>query len=222
MPTYLIALIALTVAGLVAWGITSSVRRSRVRKAALDRLGFLPCPDRKGWLEEMVTRREADPTNRYEVREPRRLSGDPEIFYYVKMRHGGAEDVVVAEEEILFPLQSRSALRLVVKPSSIPSGLATRMVSTIAKIPAGARKDSLVGIDLPRDRSDKNLIAALGPRGASLYDLVDSSTLGVLESLGDAGAIFVHVQDGWCTVASPTSQIPFRADQVVTRIRPLL
>ena len=224
MPTYVFVLIGLVVAGLVGWAVASSVRQGRARKAALDRLGFVACPDRKGWLEEMVARMEANPKDRYEVREPRRLPGEPEIYHFIKMRLGGADEIAVAEEEILFPLERRSpaALQLVVKPSSIPAGLATRMIGAIAAIPGGARTDGLERLELPRDRSDKNLVAALGPRGASLYDLVDGSTLGVLEGLGDAGAIFVHVQDGWCAVASPTSQIPFRADQIVARIRPLL
>jgi hypothetical protein len=96
------------------------------------------------------------------------------------------------------------------------------MMGAIAKIPASGRAEDFHGLELPRDRSDKNLITALGPRGASVYDLVDSSTLGVLESLGDAGALFVSLEGGWCAVATPTSQIPFRVDQIVARIRPLL
>ena len=224
MPTSVFVLIGLAVAGLVVWAVTSSVRRSRARKATLDRLGFTPCPDRKAWLEARVTTMEANPNDSYEVREPRRLPGEPEVYYYVKTRLGGADDAPFAEEEILFPLERASAgpLRLLLKPSSIPSGLATRMLASIAKMPARGGSDGLQGVELPRDRSDKNLVAALGPPGASLYDLVDGSTLGVLESLGDAGALFVNVRDGWCAVASPTSQVPFRVDQIVARIRPLL
>src|SRR5688572_28486260 len=182
MPTWLFVLIGLAVAGFVAWVVTSTVRQTRARKAALDRLGFAPCPDRKAWLEERVTQMEASAGDRYEVREPRRLPGDREIYYYVKTRHGSGDDSAFTEEEVLFPLGRRSAgpLRLVVKPSSIPAGLATRMLSSIAKTGSG-RADALHALELPRDRSDRNLIAALGPRGATLYDLVDGSTLGVLE-----------------------------------------
>jgi hypothetical protein len=224
MPTSVFVLIGLAVAGFIAWAVTSTVRQSRARKAALDRLGFTPCPDRKAWLEERITRMEANAGDRYEVGEPRRLPGDPEIYYYVKTRHGSGDESAFAEEEILFPLERASTgpLRLVVKPSSIPSGLAARMLGSIAKMPARGRSDGLQGLELPRDRSDKNLVAALGPVGASLYDLVDGSTLGVLEGLGDAGALFVNVRDGWCGVASPTSQVPFRVDQIVARIRPIL
>jgi hypothetical protein len=225
MPTTLLFVLGgVIAAALIAWAVTSDVRKTRARKATLARLGFVPCPDRQRWLEETVTRMAYDPEDRYEVREPRRLRGDAHVYYYVKHRVGGSDSPALAEEEVLFPLERRSAaaVRLIVKPSSLGTGLATRILSSIATLPGGAEPDRFQRLELPRDRGETNLIAALGPRGVSLYDLIDSSTLGMLEGLGDAGAIFVQLQDGWCAVASPTSQIPFRADEVVSRIRPLL
>jgi hypothetical protein len=57
MPVSLwITLVAVAVVGLVGWAIASSARKERARRGALDRAGFAPCPDQKGWLEETVTR----------------------------------------------------------------------------------------------------------------------------------------------------------------------
>lgn len=96
------------------------------------------------------------------------------------------------------------------------------MMGAIATGPWDAQPDDLQRLELPLDLKKTNLLGALGPPGANLYDLVDSPTLGVLQGLGDAGGMFVRVRDGWCAVAGASKQIPFRVDDVVSRIRPLL
>jgi hypothetical protein len=224
MPTSLIVALVIVVAtALIAWTITSSVRQARARRAGLERAGFVPCPDRKGWLEEAVTRMAHD-GDRYEVREPRRLRGDADVYHYLKVRHGGTDETPMVEEEVLFPLErpSSSPVRLVLKPSSIAPGLATRILSTIAVLPAGAKSDRFQPVEVPRDLGATNLLAVHGPRGASLYDLVDSGSLGVLKNLGDVGVMFVQLQDGWCAGTSPARQFPLRIDELLARIRPLL
>lgn len=132
------------------------------------------------------------------------------------MRHRHVQDDAVAEEE------TTAGLVLVVKPSSLAPGLATRMLGAIATGPWDAQADDLRRLELPQELKNTNLVAAMGPPGARLYDLVDSGTLSVVQGLGDAGGMFVQCREAWCAVSSASAQIPFRVDQLVARIRPLL
>jgi len=68
----------------------------------LEQLGFVPCPDKKNWLEETITRIENNRGFSYEVRDPKRLPGEPSVYHYIKMRHKYHDEAAVAEEEILF------------------------------------------------------------------------------------------------------------------------
>lgn len=225
MTTYLPFIVgALVVAGLVAWSLAGHHRRRQARKAALAQLGFDPCPDRKGWLEETVTRIENNRAYRYEVRDPKRLRGEPAVYFYVKMRHRHPHEDAMAEEEVLFPLKRPSAAGLVLtmKPTSLPPGLATRVLSAIATGPWDSQPDDLQRLELPPDLKDTNLLAALGPPGARLQDLVDPGMLSFAQGLGDAGGTFVRFRDAWCAVAGASAQIPFRVDVIIARIRPLL
>jgi len=224
MPTYLpFVLVGLIVIGLVAWSLVGHRRRSQAQKAALEQLGFSPCPDQKRWLEETVTRIENNRGYRYEVRDEKRLRGEPAVYHYVKVRHCHDQDAI-KEEEILFPLKrpSTAGLFLTVKPSSVAPGLATRMLRAVATAPWDSQPDDLQRLDLPPDLKDTNLVAALGPPGANLYDLVDTRTLSVVQGLGDAGGMFVQCRDAWCSVTSAGSQMPFRLDELIGRIRGVL
>ena len=224
MPTYWpIALVALVAGGLLLWTVVAQRRRDRAQRSIVEQAGFRPCPEQKDWLEETVTRIECNRGFRYEVRDPKRLAGEPAVYYYIKVRHGHPHEDAVAEEEILFRLKRQSAggVVLTVKPSSLAPGLATRMLGAVATGPWDAQPDDLERLELPRDLTGTNLIAALGPPGANLYDLVDSRTLSVVQTLGDAGAMSVRFRDAWCTVAGVGAQIPFRLDQVLARLRSL-
>ncbi len=225
MPTYLpFVLVGLAAVGLLVWSLAGQRRRHQDRKAALERLGFQPCVEQKAWLEETVARIENNPGYRYEVREPKRLSGEPAVYYFVKVRHRFPQDDAVAEEEILFPLKRSSAggLVLTVKPSSLAPGLAAQMLGALATGPWDAQPGGLHRLELPPDLKDTNVVGALGAPGASLYDLVDARTLSVVQGLGDAGGMFVQCRDAWCSVAGASVQIPFRVEELVARIRPLL
>ena len=76
--------------------------------------------------------------------------------------------------------------------------------------------------ELPADLKNTNVVGALGPREGSLYDLIDSPTLSVVQGLGDAGGMTVRFRDSWCSVASVGAQTPFRLDHLISCIRPLL
>ena len=226
MPTpVLLVLIGLVVVALVVWAVTADRRKKRARIAALEQLGFRPCPEQKTWLEERISYIENNRGFRYEVREPRRLAGEQAIYYYVKKRHSDEDErVPMVEEEILFRLKqpAKGGLVLTVKPSSLAPGLATRMIGAVATGPWDSQPDDLQRLDLPPDLKDTNLMGAMGPPGWSLYDVVDSGALSVVQGLGDAGALWVKFRDSWCSVSGTGGHIPFRVDEIVGRIRPLL
>lgn len=226
MPEYLPFVLAgvVVVIILLVWSISAQIKRQRSLKAALEQLGFQPCPEKKSWLEEIVTRIENNKEFRYEVREPKRLPGESTVYYYIKYRHGGVRENADAEEEILFPLKrpSSDGLILIVKPSSLAPGLATRMIGAIATAQWDAQPDDLQRLELSPDLKDTNLMGALALPGASLYNLIDISAISVVQGIGDAGGMIVRFRDAWCSVSSAGPQVPFRIDQLIARIRPLL
>lgn len=227
MPTYMILILILAgllVVGLSFRGIAGHRRRREAHRVAVERLGFRPCPEEKSRLEQTVTRIENNSGYRYEVRDPSRLAGEPTVYYYIKRRHRDPREDAFAEEEILFSLKRPSAggLVLTVKPSSFAPGLATRLMGAVATGPWDVQPDDLHRLELPADLKNTNVVGALGPRDGSLYDLIDSRTLSVVQGLGDAGGMTVRFRDSWCSVASLGAQAPFRLDQLVSRIRPLL
>jgi hypothetical protein len=215
----------LVVVALVVWGVTAERRKNRARIAALEQLGFRPCPEQKTWLEERTSYIENNRGFRYEVREPRQLAGEQTIYYCVKKRHSDEDEKVpMVEEEILFRLKqpAKGGLVLTVKPSSLAPGLATRMIGAVATGPWDSQPDDLQRLELPPDLKETNLMGAMGPPGWSLYDVVDSGALSVVQGLGDAGALWVRFRDSWCSVSGTGGHIPFRVGEVVARIRPLL
>jgi len=155
-----------------------------------------------------------------------RLPGMPAIYYYTKVCHWDAnrDTPPVVEDEILFPLKrpAKGALVLIVKPSSLAPGLATRLLGAVATGPWDAQPDDLHRLELPLDIQDTNLVGALAAPGRSLHDLIDSSTLSVVQGLGDAGGVLIRFRDGWCSVSNAGAQVPFRMGELVARIRPLL
>lgn len=225
MSSYLpLVVVGLLAIALLIWKVVAQRRVQQSQKSALEQLGLQPCPDRKGWLEETIAHIENNSESSYEVRDPKRLPGEPTVYYYIKMRSRYADEAAVAEEEILFRVKrpSYAGLVLIVKPSSLASGLATRLMGAIATGPWDSQPDDLHRLEIPPDLKDTNLVGALGPRGSNLYDLVDSNMLSVVQGLGDAGGILVRLRDSWCSVAGTSAQIPFRVDELVARIRPLL
>jgi len=220
-----LAVIGALVVGLLLWSVTA--RRGRIQnlQAVSERLGFRPCRDETSWLEQMIADIENNQAFRYEVRDPKRWSKQPPVYTYEKVRHPATGDVEPAvEQEILFPLKRPPAGAIVatVKPSSLRPGAVTRMIGAVASGPWDSRPDDLYPLELPIDLQDTNLVGVLGPPGARFHDLVGANMTSVMQSLGDAGGIFVRVRNGWCAVSGTSAQIPFRLDEILARIRPLL
>ncbi len=225
MPTpLLIAIVAALVVGFLLWSLVGQYRRKRVQKSELEHLGFQPCPDRKSWLEETIAHIENTAGFNYEVKDPKQLPGEATIYHYLKLRHRYADEPAMTEEEMLFLVKrpSPAGLVLTIKPSSLAPGIATRLMGAIATGPWDVQPEDLSRITVPPDLKDTNLIAALGPSGAGLYDLVDSDTISVMQRLGDAGGVLVRFRDNWCSVAGTSAQIPFRVNELIAFMRPLL
>jgi hypothetical protein len=210
---------------LVTYGVRAHHAKREAHKQELQRLGFFSCTDRKAWLEQTITTLENNHGYRYEVRDPARHTGGREIYYYTKVRHGSdSRDQALVEEEVLFRTRQPSAqpVLMVVKPSAIGSRLATRILRSVATGPWDTHPDDLERLELPPDLQNSNLLGALGPRGARLYDLVDAGTLAVVQRLGDVGGMWILMRDGWCAVASGGKETPFRLSELLSHLRPLL
>jgi hypothetical protein len=225
VPTYALFVIpfALTIP-LVFWGIRSYQAKQQVRKAALERLGFFPCPDRKTWIEETITAIENMPKFTHQVREPRKLIGSSEVYYYHATSHSDANEETTWKEEVLFahPRPSRAALMLFVKPTALKTGWATRLLTKVVTMPWDARPADLEKIDIPAELQNSNLFAALGPPGARLYDLIDPRALTTLLAVGDVGALSITCRDAWCTISGGSPPKGFELRDLLARIRPLL
>jgi hypothetical protein len=225
MPAYAIVALGVVVVFVsITLGVRANRAKQEARRMELQRLGFVPCEEKKDWLRATVTMIENNKGYEYEIRNPYRLTGSAEVYYYSKRRGGPKTDDAFGEEEVLFPLKrpSSQGLLIAVKPSALGHGRATRLIGSIATGPWDTQPDDLERIEVPAELKTSNLLGALGPAGARLYDLADAGTLSVLQRLGDAGAISIHFRGEWCTVSSGGSKPPFRLADLLAHLRPLL
>ena len=214
------------IVALFVWLIVRQRAQASAERAALERFGFRPCPDKQSWLEETVAGLERNPRYSFTVQEPMQLDRNPAVYYYSKIRtrqSHTSEDNPLGVDEILFPLTRRStdAVMLIVKPSALKPGLATDLIGLMAGGPWDAQPEDLEKIEIPIELADSNVVQAFGPRAGSLTELVDVKSLDALKDVGDSGATFVQCRDGWCAV-SGMSKKGFQVEDIVNRIKPLL
>jgi hypothetical protein len=105
-------------------------------------------------------------------------------------------------------------LTVFVKPTQLPAGTATNLIGAVATGAWDSQPDDLAKLEIPVDLRDTNLIGLLGPAGTSLYDLVDSSTLSVLQHVGDHGALVVMCRGEWCSLAATSLRMPLDLDKL--------
>jgi len=229
MPEYWpLLLVGVFFAIMAVWSALARRGPRKALEADLRRHGFVACPEQQGQLLQIVERIENSPGCRYEIRNPKRLSGTPGVFTYVKVRHSPshADGNVLpdVENELLFPLRRSSAggLILILKPSSVEHGLGTRLTGAVATTTWDAQPHDLQRLELPADLRQSNLLGALGPPGATLDALLDRRVLTIMMGLGDAGALVVRCRDDLCSVAELSEYVPFNVGNVLERIRPLL
>lgn len=225
MPPYLPIGIGVAVIAFVIWTVMSQRKKAAAEAESLARLGFRPCPEKAVWLRETVVALENDRQHEYSIEKAQWIEGSPPIYHYTKRRETTGEDETpYAEEELLFALRPplRAAVVLIVKPSSMAPGLATRMIGSVATGPWDTQPDDLVKMDLPAELKETNLLGVLGPKGSALYDLVDQASLGAYQGIGDAGGMQIRVRGGWCSISRTSHQIPFQVGRIIERMRPLL
>jgi hypothetical protein len=203
-----------------------AVRSRRSRAARLQRLaemGFSAAPEEKEALAEKITWLENNSGYRYSVAQPTRvnLSGK-DVYFYQKSRHRSGS--IYAAEELLLPLSrpSQAGLMLFVKPSDIPAGTATKLIGAVATGAWDAQPDDLTKLALPVDLQGTNLVGAMGPAGASLYDLIDTDRLSRMLGAGDCGAFIILCRGDLCSMSSPSHQMPMDLDKAVPFIRDMI
>lgn len=203
------------------------VIKGRARRAArlqrLVELGFSSVPEEKERLAEKVTRLENNAEYHYSVTQPSKacLSGK-EVYLYQKSR-SRAGSIYVAEE-LLLPLSrpSEAGLMLFVKSSDISAGIATKLIGAVATGAWDSQPDDLTKLAIPVDLQGTNLIGALGPAGASLYDLIDAETLNRLLVAGDCGAAIVHCRGELCSLSSVDPRMPLDLERIIPFLRDLV
>jgi hypothetical protein len=202
------------------------IRGRASRAARLQRLaemGFSAAPDEKETLAERITGMENNTGYHYSVAQPMRanLSGK-DVYFYQKSRHRSGSSY--AAEELLLPLSrpSEAGLMLFVKPSDIPAGTATKLIGAVATGAWDAQPDDLAKLAIPVDLQGTNLVGAMGPAGASLYDLIDADRLSRMLGAGDCGAFIILCRGDLCSMSSPSHQMPLDLDKAVPFIRDLI
>ncbi len=206
-------------AGLILWILLKDRTSAAKRARELSELGFRPCGPEAHALAERVSRLENNSEYRYEVQAPLCLSlGEKAVYQYTKERR--RQGHVVAVQELLLSLErpAPDGLVLFYKPSSLRRGTTTTLISHLATGAWDARPDDVVPLDIPVDLQQGNLIGALAPAGASLYDLIDPKTLAQLEPVADFGVLAVSCRGDDCTLTSAGSRSPL----VLARLCPVV
>jgi hypothetical protein len=227
MPSTVIVLIGVGVVALVvmiAMSVAAQRRKSKEQAEAVALLGFRDCPEKAAWLQQRVLAIENNKDDTYRVEKARSTGGSPPVYYYTKRRDADEGEQPYAEEELLFQLRrpAKGTIFLVVKSSAIQPGLATRLISQVATGPWDTQADDLAKVELPPDIQNTNILGALGPKGAAFYDLIEPGAVSVFQGIGDAGGLFIRMRGEWCSISNTSHQIPFRVDQIVERMRPLI
>lgn len=203
------------------------VIRGRASRAArlqrLAEMGFSPAPEETEALAEKIAWLENNAGYHYSVAKPTRanLSGK-DVYFYQKSRHRSGS--IYVAEELLLPLSrpSEAGLMLFVKPSGIPAGTATKLIGAVATGAWDAQPDDLSKLELPVDLQGTNLVGAMGPAGASLYDLIDADQMSRMLGAGDCGAFIILCRGELCSTSSPSHQMPLDLDKAVAFIRDLI
>lgn len=215
-------LLGIVLVAVVVWVVLKNRASSTARAQQLLRLGFSPCPGEAHALAERIKWLENNSEYRYSVKDPMQASLDGNTAYYYTKSRRWSEDVV-STQEFLVPLKRPSAdgVMLFVKPRALPGGTGANLIGAMATAGWDAQPDDLTKLEIPVELRGSNLIGALGPTGASLYDLIDAGTLATMQQVGDGGAPIVTCRGEWCSFTSPGPLMPFNLDRIWAVIREL-
>ena len=197
-------MIAIISAILVCGGVALcwSIRKTRRRQAAENQLllqnGFQPCEGEKARLEAVVRslRRSSD----WEVRRAWKRTGmDGPVYWYEASADGGRDHSRLAADEFLCTLRrpSKQPFVLYLKPQPFKNGFASRMLE---KLIAVTNEAGLEALARPENGPATALLAAFGPKGARLSDLLDEATLDRLARGAAHGVFAIRGQDEHCAL----------------------
>lgn len=208
---------------LVAWLLMKSQKERAAQARKLAQMGFSRCEGESRALVDKVTGLENNAEYRYRVENPMRASLDGKVVYfYTKARH--RQGHVVTADEFLLPLKrlSQQGLMVFVKPSDVPEGTATTLIGAVATGAWDSQPDDLTKLDVPPALSGTNVIGVLGPAGTSLYDLIETDSLNLIQNVGDCGALVVVCRGDLCSLSSPSARMPIDLDKMWPLIRQLV
>lgn len=120
-----------------------------------------------------------------------------ELFFYTKYRHLAGRNFVWFDEFLFrFKRGSDKPVIVYLSVSGIPEVYKNRLVGPIVGMADAFRHDLLVKLETPRALEGGNVLAAFGPPGSSLFDLLDSTELSLIQSGADRDAfIFMANED---------------------------
>lgn len=209
-------------AALAVWLVKRGRAQRAERAEKLVQMGFEPCSSEAEALAERLARHENNSRYRYRVEDPARaaLEGKP-VYYYTKERKRQGQ--IMAAQEFLFPLVrcSSEGLVLFFKPSALRSGTSATLIGSLATSGWDSQPDDLLRLEVPVDLKQSNLIGALGPANASLYELIDSKSLAAMQQVGDLGVVVVTCRGEWCSFANASTRMAFDLDGLWSVIRQL-
>jgi hypothetical protein len=197
--------IPLVVAAGVILAVSSSVRESGSRRRFLLQNGFTSCRDDKDALEARVRELIGDPRTCIQVLCPHRrlLQGRPVHFFTLHQRRDGQDGSAARVFLLALPRRTDLPCLLFLKPEGLKEGWVTRGLRALIKVRSGNCAGGLAPLRLPEGPEPGNLLGAVGPRGASIHDLIDRAALRVLLDGGGAGFLTVHLRGNDCLLEHP-------------------
>jgi hypothetical protein len=213
LPIITVAAIALVLILVLVWRVRGG---GGARAVQLAQLGFVPCDaEEQAIIQERVAWLESNPYDDCRLQELQRASLEGEtVYHYLKSRRRSGNDPL-ASEEILLPLHrpSEEGLLLFIKPGTVGAGLATTLLQAVTSGKLDAQPPGMQQIAIPPELEESNLFGALGPGGIALDELIDRSTLEILQVAGDCGAIMVLCRGTWCALVAPRSSMRLKLQE---------
>ena len=195
-----IILVAAVLIGLVVWKLSAGAGVAKKKQEFLERQSFAPCKEQADYLVQMYQyMAPLAKRGQGKVESPLMRSGargQTYYFYYTETsrREGGFG----GEEVFLLPLQraTTAPVALLLVPGNI-KGMGRNVIKAAFDMFAKFLGEDLVEIELPPDADSERIVAAFGPPGSSLYDLLDRDTVARVARSADAGVSVFRAREKW-------------------------
>jgi hypothetical protein len=189
-----VALVVLAVAG--------GIRRARAQQAAKERQlvqnGFRPCDGDSRQLTAVV--RTLHDSTEVEVCKPWKRDGaDAAIYWYEVSTPSSDEHPRVAADEFLCRIQrtSRQPFVLYLAPVKLAPGLGTKLLEGVLAMSA---PPSLHKLEVPQPLRSRGVLAAYGPAGTSIRELLDDDDLALLSEGARHGIFAIRGEGDQCAL----------------------